>query len=149
MHWMDHMYDRVHIDEKWFILYREAETYYMAANEPEPYRSCPNKRYIGKVMFLAAVARPRFNHRNRCLFDGKIGIWPVVETSVALRTSKNRPAGTPITKCVNMKRDVYRKFIIEKVFPAIRARWPGMDLMLLINLVASCLTVCSVWNFRK
>lgn len=119
------MYDRVHIDEKWFNMYKASTTYYLTANEPEPYRSSPNKRYIGKVMFVAAVARPRYDFSRKQVFDGKIGIWPVVETAVAVRTSKNRPAGAPMTKCINMTRKVYRQLLIDKVFPAIRAKWPG------------------------
>ncbi|ETK88055.1 hypothetical protein L915_07634 [Phytophthora nicotianae] len=59
MYRMHHMYDTVHIDEKWFNLHKGTTKYYLTANEQLPYRSCPNKKYIGKVMFLAAVARPR------------------------------------------------------------------------------------------
>lgn len=120
------MYDRVHIDEKWFNMYKAATTYYLTADEADPHRSSQNKRYIGKVMFLAAVARPRYDPHRKCQFDGKIGIWPIVETAVAKRKSKNRPAGMPVTKCVNMTRDVYTKLIVDKVIPAIRAKWPGM-----------------------
>lgn len=120
------MYDRVHIDEKWFNLYRETERFYLTRNEENSYRASPNKRYIGKVMFLAAVARPRYDASRRCHFDGKIGIWPIVESTVALRSSKRRPRGTPIVKCVNMTREVYTRFLVGKVLPAIKARWPGM-----------------------
>lgn len=122
---MHHMYDVVHIDEKWFNLYRASTKYYLASDEQLPYRSCPNKRYIGKVMVLAAVARPRYDFKNRSYFDGKIGIWPIVEQSAAIRSSHNRPAGSPITKCISMTREVYVKMLQEKVFPAIRQKWPG------------------------
>ncbi|KAG6971405.1 hypothetical protein JG687_00002064, partial [Phytophthora cactorum] len=54
-----HMYDTVHVDEKWFNMYKASNTFYLTANEAAPYTSSPNKRYIDKVMFLAAVARPR------------------------------------------------------------------------------------------
>jgi hypothetical protein len=80
-----HMYDTVHLDEKWFKLYKANTKYYLAKDEDLPYRSCPNKRYIGKVMFLAAVARPRYDFRRKRHFDGKIGIWYILEKSVAQR----------------------------------------------------------------
>lgn len=119
------MYDTVHIDEKWFNMYTSATKYYLTADEQLPHRTCPNKRYIGKVMFLAAVARPRYDYTAKKLFDGKIGIWPIVEIQPAKRSSSNRPAGTPETKNVSMTRSVYVKMLKEMVFPAIRAKWPG------------------------
>ena len=33
---------------------------YLPNDEPEPERHCKSKRYIGKIMFLCAVARPVF-----------------------------------------------------------------------------------------
>jgi hypothetical protein len=30
------------------------------------------------VMFLTAVAKPRYDDEGNCTFDGKIGIWPFV-----------------------------------------------------------------------
>ncbi|KAG6974136.1 hypothetical protein JG688_00003185 [Phytophthora aleatoria] len=59
LHRVHHMYDTVHIDEKWFNMYKASNTFYLTANEAAPYTSSPNKRYIDKAMFLAAVARPR------------------------------------------------------------------------------------------
>ncbi|ETV68359.1 hypothetical protein H257_15680 [Aphanomyces astaci] len=32
-----------------------------------------SKRFITKVMFLAAVARPRYDFHNKAMFDGKTG----------------------------------------------------------------------------
>jgi len=42
----------------------------------------------------------------------------------AQRRSKNREKGTPITKPINVTRDVSRSFLITKVLPAIVAKWP-------------------------
>ncbi|GAA0157134.1 hypothetical protein LIER_14465 [Lithospermum erythrorhizon] len=54
------MFDHVVIDEKWFFMTKDAQHYYLTIDEDEPYCSCQSKRFITKVMFLAAVARPRF-----------------------------------------------------------------------------------------
>jgi len=40
---------------------KEAEKYYLLAEEEDPQRYCQSKRFISKVMFVAAVARPRFD----------------------------------------------------------------------------------------
>ncbi|WCJ20989.1 hypothetical protein M5689_003183 [Euphorbia peplus] len=71
------MYDRIHIDEKWFNITKIAQKYYLHPDEKGPLRTCKSKRFIIKIMFLAAVARPRINNSSNG-FDGKIGIWPFV-----------------------------------------------------------------------
>lgn len=119
------MYDVVHVDEKLFNLYKSATRYYLAANEPLPYRSTPNKRYIGKVMFLAAVARPRYDYHKKRYFDGRVGIWSIAEVVPAKRTSANRPKGTPVIQNISMTREVYVRMLKEQVFPAIRAHCAG------------------------
>ncbi|XP_051136518.1 uncharacterized protein LOC127255167 [Andrographis paniculata] len=40
----------VHIDEKWFNLTKETESYYLTPDETEPYRFCQSKRFITKVI---------------------------------------------------------------------------------------------------
>ena len=90
------MYNGVHIDEKWFYMSREIQRYYLFPwEEEEPYRCVPNKNFIGKVMFIAAVARPQISTDEEVLWDGKIGIFPFTETYYAIRRSVNRPGGTP------------------------------------------------------
>lgn len=116
----------IHVDEKWFYLSQVKRRYYISPDEKSMYRTVAHKSHIKKVMFLAAVARPRFggDDGNECLFDGKIGIWPFVEEVAAKRTSVNRPRGTLENKPVSVTRDVYRRMVIDNLLPAIRARWP-------------------------
>lgn len=78
-------YDYIHIDEKWFYLTQLKRSYYLCLDEEAPHRTCKSKRYITKVMFLAAVARPRFDSNKNCTFNGKIGIWPFVFQQEAKR----------------------------------------------------------------
>ena len=84
----------MHLDEKWFFLTEGSYKVYLAAGEKAPKRTTKHKSHIPKVMFLAAVARPRFDAEGKCIFDGKIGIWPFVETVPAKRSSANRARGT-------------------------------------------------------
>ncbi|GAA0185407.1 hypothetical protein LIER_32695 [Lithospermum erythrorhizon] len=51
------MYNYIHIDEKWFYMSKNKETYYLLPNEEDPLRSCQSKNFIGKVMFSVAMAR--------------------------------------------------------------------------------------------
>ena len=125
----------IHIDEKWFYLTKKKENYYILANEKEPYRTCKSKNFVGKVMFLTAVARPRFDAQGNVKFDGKIGTFPFITKEPAKRSSINQPAGTLETKAMtSVGRDVSRLFLIEKVIPAIKEKWPkediGMDIFI-------------------
>ncbi|ETV88288.1 hypothetical protein H257_01580, partial [Aphanomyces astaci] len=76
------------------------------------------------VMFLSAVARPRWDNEKSALVDGKIGTWHFTEQVPVIRASRNRPAGTLETKPVSVTRDMYRAMLIDHVIPAIKAKWP-------------------------
>jgi hypothetical protein len=122
------LFDHVFIDEKWFFLTRKSERYYLLPDEDDPHRTCKSKNNIPKLMFLCATARPRFEN-GVCTFDGKIGCFPLVTFERAKRSSVNRPAGTMEVKPItSIKRDVIREFMIDKVLPAIRAKWPRDDI---------------------
>jgi hypothetical protein len=118
------MLDTVHIDEKWFYVSQPTVKAYLAPDEEEPHRAAKSKQFITKVMFLCAVARPRWDTRANRYFDGKLGIWPFVEKVPAQRASRNRARGTLITKSISVTKEVYKTFIMEKVLPAIEEKWP-------------------------
>lgn len=115
---------KVHVDEKWFYLSKEKNTYYLLPDEEEPYSAVQSKNFITKVMFLGAVARPRFDDDGVCVFNGLLGIWPFTQEVAAKRNSKNRPAGTLETKCVEVNKKEYYDAVISKVIPAIQEKWP-------------------------
>ncbi|KAL5706561.1 hypothetical protein ACHQM5_024712 [Ranunculus cassubicifolius] len=79
-------------------------------------------------MFLAAVARPRFDSSGNEEFSRKIGIFPFTFKEPAKRNSKNRQAGTIETKPIlSVTKDVVRDCLINKVLPAIRQKWPTLS----------------------
>uniref|UniRef100_A0A8I6XAG0 Transposase n=1 Tax=Hordeum vulgare subsp. vulgare TaxID=112509 RepID=A0A8I6XAG0_HORVV len=88
------MNNMVHIDEKWYDMTRVKNTYYVLPGEREPERTVSNTNSIGKVMFLTAVAKPRYNDEGQLTFDGKIGTWAFVVETEAQRNSQNRDRGT-------------------------------------------------------
>ena len=60
----------------------------------------------------------------------------------SLKNSRNRSAGTPVTKPISsVTADVYREFIIEKLLPAINAKWPLNERANVIKLQALNLNV--------
>lgn len=123
------MYNIVHIDEKWFYMTKKTQTYYLLPSEEDPLRTCQSKNFISKVMFLAAMARPRYDGEGNETFSGKIGIFPFVTMQKAQRRSRNREAGTMELKpMVSIKREDIKRFLIEKVLPRIYERWPAEDI---------------------
>ncbi|KAL7125602.1 hypothetical protein ABFS83_14G127700 [Erythranthe nasuta] len=122
------MYNFVHIDEKWFYMTKKMNRYYLLPDEEDPLRTCKSKNFIAKVMFLAAIARPRFDAHGNETFSGKIGVFPFVTHEPAKRTSVNRVAGTLETKPItSVNKEVIRSYLIEKVLPAIKEKWPRED----------------------
>ena len=110
------MYNDVHVDEKWFYLSRESESYYLIPDEDKPLCTYKNKRFIIKVMFLAG-AQPRFDTHWNEEFSSKIGIFPFMYKEPAKRSSKNRVAGTLETKAVvSVTKDVICSCLIETTY---------------------------------
>ena len=123
---MKDMHEYVHLDEKWFYLVKENEKFYLAPDEPPPKMTRKSKRFVTKVMFLVAVARPRYLDKGKW-WDGKIGFWAFTEKVQAARSSRNRPAGTLVTTTINVTKDVYRTVLVDKVLPRIVEIWPHKE----------------------
>jgi hypothetical protein len=51
---------RNNVDEKWFNQDKNKKVYYLWSDEELPHRETRHKSHIPKIMFLAAVARPRY-----------------------------------------------------------------------------------------
>ncbi|CAN0092720.1 unnamed protein product [Discosporangium mesarthrocarpum] len=118
---VDNLYDWVHVNEKWFYILKDGKGVYLHPTEPPPKPPrAPHMNFITKVMFLAAVARPR-KMSNRVWFDGKIGIWPIVDTK---RTPEHRLKGTKVLVPVMVDGERYKKLMIEAVILAIKVFMP-------------------------
>ncbi|KAG3020554.1 hypothetical protein PC121_g11108 [Phytophthora cactorum] len=64
-------------------------------------------------------------------FDGKVGLWHVVETRLAICNSTKRPKGTPVTIPIEMTKYVYERMLTQHVIPAIKRVWPDKKLVLI------------------
>lgn len=74
-----------YIDEKWFVMSMSNNTYYLLPEESPSLRTVWNKNIIAKVMFLTAVAKPRYGEGGVVTFDGKIGTWAFVQERPAIK----------------------------------------------------------------
>ena len=119
-----HMEDLIHIDEKWFYLMKDGQRFIIVADEAEPYRHLHHKSFLTKIMFLCVVAGPRYNTNKNTWFDGKIGIWPIRKWEPAKQSLKKRAKGTPVWKNQSIMQDVYQEYLIQKLLPAIKQKWP-------------------------
>ncbi|CAN0260843.1 unnamed protein product, partial [Discosporangium mesarthrocarpum] len=81
-----------------------------------------NKRFITKHKVTCCCGTPR-KIRNGLWFDGKIGIWPVVDIVLVNKgdSKKIRKKGIPIMKLATVNEERY-KLMIEEAIPAIKAR---------------------------
>ncbi|KAG3117597.1 hypothetical protein PI125_g3611 [Phytophthora idaei] len=112
------MHNVVHVDEKWFYADRNRRSYLVFDGEDLPPRAWKSKRFIPKTMFLAALARPRFDPHRKQRWNGKVGIWSFTEMYEAKRRSKNRAKGTLCTRNIDtVCREVYKDYFLTKVFP--------------------------------
>jgi len=116
--------DIIHLDEKIFRVMKTRTRYILAPMEKKPHLPAQSKRYVGQVMFLAAVAKPRWLDDEQRWFDGKLGLWPFLEMVPAQRSSKNRPRGTPVPTAVSVTATTFMAMLNDKLRPAIEAKWP-------------------------
>jgi len=122
------LFDEAHVDEKWFFLCRDGESYILMGDEEEPpERHVKHKSHITKVMFLCAMARPR-RLPNGTWWDGELGIWPIGNCTEAIRSSNDRPAGTPLFEPKTIDRDTCRELMLNEVVPAIQSLFPTCEL---------------------
>ncbi|RLN50218.1 hypothetical protein BBJ28_00021415 [Nothophytophthora sp. Chile5] len=121
----DDMLSTVHVEEKVFYVTEPTKRCILLPDEPEPVRKLRSKRFTTRVIFLAAVGRPRFDEDKQQLFDGKVGIWAFVKRVAAQRSSSRRPAGIPVTKGVSVTKNSYRTMLATELLPALQDRWPS------------------------
>ncbi|KAF0738491.1 hypothetical protein Ae201684P_019209 [Aphanomyces euteiches] len=142
------MEDVIHVDEKLFNLTYDRAHFILTLDEEPPHRTTPNKRYVGRVMFFCAVAKPRYDTWANKKFDGKIGIWPFVTEEAARRTSKNRPAGTIELKNESVTREAYTRMMMNNVLPAIISKWPRKWKTVYVQRdnASAHLEACVLWN---
>jgi hypothetical protein len=73
---------------------------------------------------LSAIACPRYDENQVWAFGSKIGIWPFIQRTPALRNLINRPAVTLITTTnLQVTKQSYTYMIINNVIPAIWEKW--------------------------
>ena len=106
---------------------REKERYLLHRDKKNPKHCVKHKSHITKVMFLCAVARPRFNPCSNSWWDSKLGIWPIGDWEPAKQKSKNRPKGMLVWENKIVTKEVYHDLLISKLILSILEKWPRRD----------------------
>ena len=65
-----------------------------------------------------------FNDDGQYTFDGKIGIYPIVELVKAQKSSINCPRVTLEWKPKSLTMEMYTDIVVNKVLPDTIAKWP-------------------------
>ncbi|XP_021752511.1 uncharacterized protein LOC110718018 [Chenopodium quinoa] len=74
---------------------------------------------------MALIGKSLYDTNGELLHDGKYGIFPFTEKELAKKSSKNKAAGTLVTKALqNVNREVIWEMLLTKVIPAIQSKWP-------------------------
>ena len=116
------MMDVVHINEKWFVLIKYGDSYYLAPDKDKPSCHMQHKKYVTKVMFMVAIACPCLL-RLGVLFDGKIRAWVFAQQESTKQNSKHWSKGTIEWKHVSANKYKVRRHLLENVFSAIYCLW--------------------------
>ena len=126
LHMFHNFYNEVHVDEKWFSLFKVKQRVILHPLEERRVQKCTSKRYVPKIMFMAAVARPRYDSHTKTWFDGLIGIWPFITKKEAKRSSYKRKKGTIETVAIgNVTNVEHERMLVDNVIPAIKAKFPS------------------------
>lgn len=72
-------------------------------------------------------------------FNGKLGLWPMIEESVALRTSKRRLWGATVIKIIEISREVSSQLLLDGVLSEIRLKFQVFYLSSVIIVLLCCL----------
>ena len=90
----------------------------------KPKTPVKSKRYIGKIMMLIAIARPRPEHG----FDGKIGCWRITEdfeySKAATYQGTRYEKGDTRRRDCTMDGDLFLEIVRDDLFTAIREKMP-------------------------
>ncbi|CAM9683337.1 unnamed protein product [Discosporangium mesarthrocarpum] len=114
---VDDVFDWVHVDEKGFYLMKDGKKN-LPDQPDEEFPKSPrasNKRFILKMIFLAAVACPR-KLSSGVRFGGNIGIWLKVVDVVA-----ERARGDSVLRPVTLYGEDYDR-VIDEIIPTIKAK---------------------------
>jgi hypothetical protein len=132
----DPQYDTIYLDEKWFYECPVKKRYYLCNDEEVPVEYKRNKQHLTKVMFISAVARPwktadptaavtiYADDDTDWYFDGKVGLYPLVDFKQQKRTTTARQAGDMYPVNLSLNGEIYNNFVINHILPDIADNCP-------------------------
>lgn len=113
---------QIDVDEKLFYAWSSAGTLKLPPDVEKPKTELMSKRFIPKVMMLAAVGKPSARHG----WNGKLGIWEVGVKREARRGDSRTGLrrGDQIFEPGTLDHEGWVAMLIDNVFPAIREQLP-------------------------
>lgn len=109
----DDMFNAVHLNMKLFALCGTGG-HVEGGKSPA---AVPKKKT--RVMFMAAVARPQWDIARNEQFDGKLGIWPFLSTTLAGEPSLEQPAVVE-----SVTKTEIQQLLATQILPAIKQKLP-------------------------
>jgi len=89
-------------------------------------QKCTSKRYVPKIMFMATVARPRYDVHTKSWFAGLIGIWSFTTKKDAERISYKGKEGTiEMVAIKNVTKFEHERMLVDNAIPAIKTKFPS------------------------
>jgi hypothetical protein len=98
------MFDKVHVEEKWFDKTFESSKILLAKGQEPPNRKTHHKSNIPKIMFLCAQAQPHFDAHQKHSWDGTITLILIGHWVKAKRNSRYYKKGDKKWKNRNVSR---------------------------------------------
>jgi hypothetical protein len=132
----DPQYDTIYLDEKWFYECPVKRRFYLCNDEAVPEKYRRSKNHLTKVMFISAVARPwktadptaaatvQVSEDTDWYFNGKVGLFPLVDYKTQQRTTQVRARGDMYPVTLSLTGDVYSNYIINIILPDVAKKCP-------------------------
>jgi hypothetical protein len=132
----DPQYDTIYLDEKWFYECPVKRRFYLCDDEEPPQQFRRSKSHLTKVMFISALARPwktadptavetvEVSDATNWYFDGKIGVFPLVDYREQKRTTAVRERGELYPVCLSLTGHIYNEYIVNVILPVIALKCP-------------------------
>ncbi|KAK3267995.1 hypothetical protein CYMTET_23479 [Cymbomonas tetramitiformis] len=114
--------NRIDVDEKYFEIESSAAVEKRRHDDALEYTAFQSRKFIPKVMFLTAVAKPNIEHG----FDGKVGIWRITEKKTAQRKSRNYERNEEYDVDVTLTGERFSK-LMKEVCATAKKKMPWLE----------------------
>jgi hypothetical protein len=113
-------YNTLHTNKKWFYVTKVRGISYISRNEEAVKKSVQSKRFITMFMCLCVVGCPTFAAEQDVIWDGKVGVWPIMAEKTAEKNSRWHKIGDKYKVPCTLDAAKYEEMLVKVVMPAIK-----------------------------